>query len=89
MAGCLGRFCAEKGHESKNPFVDADHDLLIKLAALSQSCGISKIIDIEKFSSPFRRGADDIRSEIFDRLDRIVHVESIGMGDFAWILKTA
>ena len=81
VAGGLGRFGAEKGHEGKDPLVDADHDLLIELAALGKGRCIAKIIDIEKFCSPFGRGSDDVGGEIFDGLHRVVHVEAIGVGD--------
>ena len=61
-------FRAKKRHEGKDPFIDTDHDLLIELAALCQSRGISEIIDIEKFSSPFGRSPDDIGGKVFDGL---------------------
>ena len=78
----MGIFGAEKRHEGKYPLIDPDHDLLIELAALRQRRSIAEIVDIEKFSSAFRRGSNDIRSKIFDGLDRIVHIEADRHGRF-------
>ncbi len=54
MAGGMGRLCAEKRHQRKNPLIDADHDLFVELAALREGCSVSEIVDIEKLRSALR-----------------------------------
>ncbi len=82
MARCLGWLCTEKRHERKDPFIDADHDLFIELAALCKGGRISKIIHCKKFGAAFRRGSQHIGSKIFKGSDRVMHEKSICMGDF-------
>ena len=82
VARGLGGFGAEKGHEGKDPLIDADHDLFIELAALREGGCVAEIVDVEKLCAAFGGGSDDVGGKIFDGLHGVVHVEPIGVGDF-------
>src|SRR5260221_772777 len=80
MARCLGMLGTEKRHEGKDPLIHANHDLLIKLAALGKGCCIAKIIDIEKFSPALGRCTNNVRRKVLACLHRIMHEETVCMG---------
>ena len=83
VAGGLGRFGAEEGHEGKDALIDADHDLLIELAALSKGCRIAEVVDVEKLGAAFGGSSNEVGRKVLYGLDMVMHVEAVGVGDLS------
>ena len=81
VAGGLRGLSAEEGHEGEDALIDANHDLLIELAALGEGGGVAEVVDMEKLGTALGGGSDEVGGEVLYGLDMIVHVEAVGVGD--------
>src|SRR5712692_9785568 len=67
------RLCPENGTHLVNPFENADHNLLVKLGALSQIGIPAEVVEFENVGSAFGCGLDnlwtsDFRKSVFRKV---------------------
>ena len=59
MAGGVVWFGSENRADLENALEDPYHDLFIELRALSQECGLAKVVQLECVGPAFGSGGDD------------------------------